>query len=142
PNPRALEPASADLYRLFGLNKRQLELLAFAAPKRSYYIRQPRGRRMFDLRLKGAALAICGASSAEDQKLIDQVQESIKTEQTPDAFVRAFLEAKGFLGVQGLFDALATHPAAANDFAASELIQAIANDATPLNLGGPINAAQ
>ena len=141
PNPRALEPASADLYRLFGLNKRQLELLAFAAPKRSYYLRQPRGRRMFDLRLKGAALAICGASSPEDQKLIEQVQESIKTEKTTDAFVRAFLEAKGFLGVQGLFDALATHPPIANDFAVYELIQAIANDATPLNLGGPINAA-
>ena len=96
---------------------------------------------MFDLRLKGAALTICGASSPEDQKLIDQVEESIKTERMPDAFVRAFLEAKGFLGVQGLFDALATHPPIANDFAASELIQAIANDATPLNLGGPINAA-
>jgi type IV secretion system protein TrbE len=33
PNPRALEPASADLYRLFGLNKRQLELLAFRCPQ-------------------------------------------------------------------------------------------------------------
>jgi len=142
PNPRALEPASADLYRLFGLNKRQLELLAFAAPKRSYYIRQPRGRRMFDLRLKGAALAICGASSPEDQKLIDQVSESIKTEQTHDAFVRAFLEAKGFVGVQGLFDTLAIHPAAANDVVASVFADLIANDATPLNLGGPINAAQ
>ncbi len=97
---------------------------------------------MFDLRLKGASLAICGASSPEDQKLSDQVQESIQTEQTPDAFVRAFLEAKGFLGVQGLFDALAIHPPIANDFVASVFADLIANDATPLNLGGPINAAQ
>ena len=61
PNPRAMEPSSAALYRGFGLNRRQLELIAFAPPKRSYYWRQPRGRRLFDLRLTGVALALCGA---------------------------------------------------------------------------------
>ena len=37
------------------------ELIAFATPKRAYYWRQPRGRRLFDLRLTGVALALCGA---------------------------------------------------------------------------------
>lgn len=115
PNPRALEPASADLYRLFGLNKRQLELLAFAAPKRSYYVRQPRGRRMFDLRLSGAALAVCGASSPDDQALIEQVLATIPAHAAPDAFARAFLEAKGLKGVGTLFDALSDVVAPAND---------------------------
>jgi type IV secretion system protein VirB4 len=142
PNPRALEPASADLYRLFGLNKRQLELLAFAAPKRSYYIRQPRGRRMFDLRLKGAALAICGASSPEDQKLIEQISQATKSQVASDAFVRAFLEAKGFIGVQGLFDALNASPEIANDFPASVFADVIANDPSTLNPGGPFHVAR
>jgi type IV secretion system protein TrbE len=115
PNPRALEPASADLYRLFGLNKRQLELLAFAAPKRSYYIRQPRGRRMFDLKLVGAALAVCGASSPEDQKLIEHVLASLPRHHDTDAFARAFLQAKGLAGVGDLFDALSAVARAAND---------------------------
>lgn len=35
PIPRALEPASSDLYRLFGLNRRQLGLIAWTTPKRS-----------------------------------------------------------------------------------------------------------
>lgn len=115
PNPRALEPTSADLYRLFGLNKRQLELLAFAAPKRSYYIRQPRGRRMFDLKLVGAALAVCGASSPEDQKLIERVLATLPPHHDPDAFARAFLQAKGLAGVGVLFDALSDIARAAND---------------------------
>ncbi|RZJ38801.1 MAG: conjugal transfer protein TrbE, partial [Brevundimonas sp.] len=66
PNPRALEPASARLYDGFGLNRRQRELIAFAPPKRSYYWRQPRGQRLFDLRLTGVALALCGAGAPED----------------------------------------------------------------------------
>jgi type IV secretion system protein TrbE len=136
PNPRALEPASADLYRLFGLNKRQLELLAFAAPKRSYYIRQPRGRRMFDLRLVGAALAVCGASGPDDQKLIERVLEALPPNHDPDAFARAFLDAKGVLGVGELFDALAVVALAANDQSAPP-----SNDFNSPLLGGVIHAA-
>ncbi len=103
PNPRALEPASAPLYQGFGLNRRQLELIAFATPKRAYYWRQPQGRRLFDLKLAGVSLALCGASSPEDQTLIDQ----ILARAGPDGFARAFLAAKGFSHVDSLFDALA-----------------------------------
>jgi type IV secretion system protein VirB4 len=137
PNPRALEPASADLYRLFGLNKRQLELLAFAAAKRSYYIRQTRGRRMFDLRLSGAALAVCGASSPEDQKLIERVLADLPPNSEPDAFVRHFLAAKGLTGVDALFDALNPKLDPANDAGAP-----ISNDLTSPILGGYVHVAQ
>jgi len=103
PNPRALEPASAGLYAGFGLNRRQLELIAFAPPKRAYYWRQPRGRRLFDLRLTGVALALCGASAPEDQALIDTVLERAG----PAGFARAFLEARGVQHVESVFDAFA-----------------------------------
>lgn len=103
PNPRALEPASAALYQAFGLNRRQLELVAFATPKRAYYWRQPQGRRLFDLKLSGVALALCGAGSPEDQALIDQALARAG----PAGFARAFLQAKGFAHVDALFDALA-----------------------------------
>ncbi|HEX4710626.1 conjugal transfer protein TrbE [Phenylobacterium sp.] len=103
PNPRALEPASAELYRGFGLNRRQLELIAFAAPKRSYYWRQPRGRRLFDLKLSGVGLALCGASAPEDHSLIDQVL----ARSGEAGFAREFLKAKGVQHVDAVFDALA-----------------------------------
>jgi type IV secretion system protein VirB4 len=109
PNPRALEPASAPLYQGFGLNRRQLELIAYAAPKRAYYWRQPQGRRLFDLKLSGAALAVCGASAPEDQALIDHALERAG----PDGFARAFLAAKGFAHVDALFDTLNETPLAA-----------------------------
>jgi len=109
PNPRALEPASAPLYQGFGLNRRQLGLIAFATPKRAYYWRQPQGRRLFDLKLSGVGLALCGASSPEDQALIDQVLARAG----PKGFARAFLAAKGFAHVDTLFDAFADAPLAA-----------------------------
>ncbi len=105
PNPRALEPASAELYRMFGLNRRQLELIAWATPKRSYYLRQAAGRRMFDLRLSGAGLALCGAASPDDQTLIDAVLAALDpSDPRPDRFARAFLKAKGVHHVDTVFD--------------------------------------
>jgi type IV secretion/conjugal transfer VirB4 family ATPase len=105
PNPRALEPGSAELYSRFGLNARQLELIAYAAPKRAYYWRQPQGRRLFDLRLEGAALALCGSSAPEDHALIDQILEH----GADGGFARAFLKAKGVSHVDTVFDAFAAH---------------------------------
>jgi len=103
PNPRALEPSSARLYQGFGLNRRQLELIAFATPKRAYYWRQPRGRRLFDLRLTGVALALCGASAPEDQTLIDDILAA----SGEAGFAREFLTAKGVHNVDAVFDAFA-----------------------------------
>jgi type IV secretion system protein VirB4 len=108
PNPRALEPGSADLYRGFGLNRRQLELIAFATPKRAYYWRQPQGRRLIDLRLTGVALALCGSGAPEDQTLIDAIQETTPRE----GFAREFLKAKGVQNVDFIFDAFAPAVAA------------------------------
>lgn len=105
PNPRALEPSSAAHYRAFGLNRRQLELIAWAAPKRAYYVRQPHGRRLIDLRLNGAALALCGAASPEDQALIATVLERAG----PERFAREYLKAKGVLHVDEVLDAFAPH---------------------------------
>lgn len=103
PNPRALEPGSAALYRGFGLNRRQLELIAFATPRRAYYWRQPRGRRLFDLRLSGVALALCGAGAPEDQTLIDD----ILARAGEGRFAREFLKAKGVHHVDAVLDAFA-----------------------------------
>ena len=108
PNPRALEPASADLYRAFGLNRRQRELIAFAAPKRSYYWRQPHGRRLFDLSLSGAGLALCGAGAPEDQALID----AVLARSGQAGFLRDFLSSKGVRHVESVLDAFASPLAA------------------------------
>ncbi|WP_313045346.1 conjugal transfer protein TrbE [Brevundimonas sp.] len=107
PNPRALEPASGDLYRAFGLSRRQLELIAFAPQKRAYYWRQPQGRRLFDLRLTGVALALCGAGSPEDQVLID----AVLAEGGREGFARNFLKAKGVQNVDAVLDAFDPSPA-------------------------------
>lgn len=117
PNPRALEPASADLYRMFGLNRRQLEMIAWATPKRTYYLRQPEGRRLFDLKLSGAGLALCGAASPEDQTLIERVLAALDpADPRPDRFAREFLKAKGVHHVDNVFDSF--DPAVAHRLAA------------------------
>ncbi|MEQ7874278.1 conjugal transfer protein TrbE [Sphingomonas sp. ASV193] len=73
PNDRAIEPVAAEAYRRFGLNDRQIELVARATPKRDYYLQSSRGNRLFDLDLGPVALALCGASDPASQRLIDRL---------------------------------------------------------------------
>jgi type IV secretion system protein VirB4 len=91
PNDRAVEPQARAAYERFGLNRRQIELIARASPKRDYYLQSQRGNRLFDLALGPIALALCGASDPPSQRLIDRLVE----ERGREDFLNAFLEARG-----------------------------------------------
>jgi hypothetical protein len=51
PNPQATEPQIRTIYEGFGLNSRQIEIVATAQPKRDYYYQSRLGNRLFDLDL-------------------------------------------------------------------------------------------
>ncbi|MDN3275979.1 conjugal transfer protein TrbE [Frankia sp. RB7] len=91
PNERAIEPQISTVYRRFGLNDRQIELLSRATPKRDYYCQSRRGNRMFELGLGEVALAFAAASSKTDQAAIEQVL----AEHGRDGFVPAWLRHRG-----------------------------------------------
>jgi type IV secretion system protein TrbE len=91
PNDRAVEPQARAAYHRFGLNDRQIELIARATPKRDYYLQSRRGNRLFDLGLGRIALAFCGASDPAAQRRIDL----ILAEDGGADFARRFLEARG-----------------------------------------------
>ncbi|WP_017916819.1 conjugal transfer protein TrbE [Xanthomonas sp. SHU 308] len=73
PNPQATEPQIRTIYEGFGLNGRQIEIVATAVPKRDYYYQSRLGNRLFDLDLGPAALAFAAASTPQDQRDIDAV---------------------------------------------------------------------
>ncbi|MHB0713260.1 conjugal transfer protein TrbE [Roseomonas mucosa] len=90
PNERAIEPQITAIYRRFGLNDRQIEILARATPKRDYYCQSRRGNRLFELGLSEIGLALCAASSKSDQTRIAQ----IVAEHGRDGFLPAWLRAR------------------------------------------------
>jgi len=73
PNERALEPQITAIYRRFGLNDRQIEILSRATPKRDYYCQSRRGNRLFELGLSDVALAFTAASAKTDQTAIAEL---------------------------------------------------------------------
>ncbi|CDX37702.1 conjugal transfer protein trbE [Mesorhizobium sp. ORS 3359] len=91
PNERAIEPQITAIYRRFGLNDRQIEILARATPKRDYYCQSRRGNRLFELDLSEVGLALCAASSKSDQALID----TLIAEHGRDGFLATWLRARG-----------------------------------------------
>ena len=91
PNERAFEPQIADIYRRFGLNERQIEIVARAMPKRDYYCQSRRGNRLFSLGLGEVALAFTAASSKPDHAAITD----ILAEHGRDGFAAAWLARRG-----------------------------------------------
>jgi len=73
PNERAVEPQILAIYRRFGLNDRQIEIIARATFKRDYYCQSARGNRLFELGLGEVALAFTATSSKADQLAIDAI---------------------------------------------------------------------
>jgi type IV secretory pathway VirB4 component len=91
PNERAIEPQITAIYRRFGLNDRQIEIVARAMPKRDYYCQSRRGNRLFELGLSEVALALCAASAKTDQTAI----ANIIAEHGPEGFLDAWLRLRG-----------------------------------------------
>jgi len=83
----------------FGLNSRQIEIVATAQPKRDYYYQSRLGTRLFDLDLGPVTLAFAGASTPQDQRLIDEVSTSV----SPAGFAPAWLQLRGLDWAADLF---------------------------------------
>lgn len=94
PNPQAAEPQIRVIYEGFGLNSRQIDIVAQATPKRDYYYQSRLGNRVFDLGLGPVALAFVGAASPEDQRALDRVQALVLASpfaRMPSLFAAAWL---------------------------------------------------
>lgn len=91
PNPQAMEPQIRAIYEGFGLNSRQIEIVATAEPKRDYYYQSRLGNRLFDLDLGPVALAFAGASTPQDQRDVD----AVLADTAPDGFAAGWLRHRG-----------------------------------------------
>ncbi len=89
PNPRATEPQQIEAYRRFGLNDRQVQLIAYATPKRDYYFQSRAGNRVFDLGLGPIALSICGASSVFDLEEADRIRAETGKEEFAASWLKS-----------------------------------------------------
>jgi len=88
PNPQAGEPQIRGIYQGFGLNDRQIEIVAQATPKRDYYYQSRLGNRLFDLDLGPVALAFAASASPAEQREIDRIQQSSAAADFAPAWLR------------------------------------------------------
>jgi len=91
PSPQATEPQLRGVYEGFGLNERQIDIIARAQPKREYYYQSRLGGRLFDLDLGPIAMALASASRPEDHMLMDRLLR----DGAADGFARAWLRSHG-----------------------------------------------
>ena len=90
PNPNARSEEAKELYQTMGLNTRQIDLLAQAAPKRQYYYVSTEGRRLYEMALGPLALALVGASDQDSLREIRRLEDT-----HAEAWIDAWLAQKG-----------------------------------------------
>jgi type IV secretion system protein TrbE len=73
PNAEAGNPASREFYHSIGLNKREVEIVQTALPKRQYYVVSIEGRRLISLGLGGVALSFVGVNGQEERDRVETV---------------------------------------------------------------------
>lgn len=93
PNPSALDEASQRIYREFGLNPRQIEIIAQGQPKRDYYYTSPKGNRLYELGLGPIARAFCARTSKNDQRRAQALWQTAGGDSA--AFNRLWLVSEG-----------------------------------------------
>ena len=74
PNLEARNEDTAALYYRMGLNRRQIDIIASAIPKRHYYYVSEQGRRLYDLALGPLAMAFVGASDKDSLATIKMLE--------------------------------------------------------------------
>ena len=84
PNPDAATPAQAPLYRDLGLNAREIAIIAGATPKRHYYLKSPRGSRLFELGLGPLARTFLTAAPGQSMEESRRACEALIDAHGPD----------------------------------------------------------
>jgi len=87
PNKKALDEKVQQQYHQFGLNDRQIDIIATALPKNEYYCQSDIGNRKFELGLGPVSVALLGAGSPEDHRVTNELS-SLEA----NSFTRAFLK--------------------------------------------------
>lgn len=76
PNGAARDVETSKLYERLGCNKRQIEIIAAATPKKHYYYLSEKGRRLFDLALGPLALAFVGKTDKDSLALVKKLESA------------------------------------------------------------------
>lgn len=90
PNDKALNEQNKELYKTFGLNERQIEIIATATPKRQYYYDSSKGSRLYELALGKYTLSYIAVSKKDLIKA-----EEILTDYDRDEFNLHWQQYKG-----------------------------------------------
>jgi type IV secretion system protein VirB4 len=100
PNPNAHDADSGALYRRFGLNDREIEIIAGAIPKRQYYYKTDEHQRIFDLALGPLALAFVGVSDKESVSQAKKCQQQFGDDWIDEWLRRRGLTMSEYIGEQ------------------------------------------
>ena len=91
PNANAMSDNYSVIYKKFGLNGKEIEIISESTPKKEYYYKSPKGSRLFELVLGENTLKLVGANDPEIQKEAKELYELVGNGEN---FTRKYLDLK------------------------------------------------
>ena len=88
PNKEASSPMTKAAYQKIGVTEAEIDMLATATPKRQYFYKSPKGRRLFEMNLQGVSLCFAGRSGDEEMRILDEIEHTVPPRQWPAAMLK------------------------------------------------------
>lgn len=92
-NRNALSQANKELYIEFGLNNKEIGIIANMTERKDYFLKQQKGSRTFDLSLSKLELAFIASTDIESQKMAITFYNEV--DGNSDKFCKKWIEYKG-----------------------------------------------
>jgi type IV secretion system protein VirB4 len=98
PNNEAQNPSTHAAYAKCGLTDAEIHRLASATPKRDYFYKSPKGRRLFSMALGPVALCFAARSGDEEMRKLDRIEQTAPASE----WAHAMLKDRGLEWATGL----------------------------------------
>ena len=85
---QASSPMTQAAYQKIGVTEAEIDVLATATPKRQYFYKSPKGRRLFEMNLQGVSLCFAGRSGDEEMRILDDIEHRVAPQQWPAAMLK------------------------------------------------------
>ena len=106
PDPAALDPLNFEVYKAFGLSEAEVQIIHDAQPRRDYYYRSPKGKRLFQLDLGPIGLALAAMSSPADQEFLGKL---LAERPSPEECTRRIFARRSIPWPADVLDAVQQH---------------------------------
>ncbi len=88
PNEEASTPMIKAAYQKVGVTEAEVQMLSAATPKRQYFYKSPKGRRLYEMSLQDISLCFAARSGDDEMRILDEIEAKYPAAAWPEQMLK------------------------------------------------------